>query len=251
MGRIIRGLQSPASHNEEPNRDSSHTGINDGVLSQESDFLGDKNVYHESDMFSNILTWLVNFRPRKISTDEKDLSSEEVMANAFNIASYLANIAWITDTQQMNGSPTLSVLYDKGANSRKPSISLAGIVVVSIMILFHLIGLFLTALYASWFPRWTTALDAFSLLRLGGSIGEHVPLKISRSDDEVKVLDELPGWVGCAAGDSQGRKIGSVELGGPGPLRMGLMCGTYEGSALRARKPQSETKNGMLPKVSV
>lgn len=47
--------------------------------------------------------------------------------------------------------------YDLGADSQKLTLSLAGIIVVSIFISLDLLGLLATAIYASWFPRWTIA----------------------------------------------------------------------------------------------
>ena len=61
--------------------------------------------------------------------------------------------------------------------------------------------------------------NAFSLLGLGGSISEHVPLWVCKSNDEVHILDTPPSLVGHALDRCQDGKVGSVELGGPGPLR--------------------------------
>lgn len=52
-------------------------------------------------------------------------------------------------------------------------------------------------------------------MRLGSSIGDRIPLKISADDDEVRVLDELPGWMGVEGDKSSGL----VVLGGTAPLR--------------------------------
>lgn len=79
---------------------------------------------------------------------------------------------------------------------RAPNVTLAGTIVVYILIGFNLLGLLATAIYATWFPHWTGSLDTFNMLRLGSSISEHVPLKVSVNDDGVHVLDELPGWLG-------------------------------------------------------
>ena len=86
-------------------------------------------------------------------------------------------------------------------------LSPAGIAVVSILIVFNLLRLLVTAIYASRFPRWTALLDAFTLLRLGGPIREHVPLKVSVDDDNVRALDELPGWVGS---EPRGENSGGI-----------------------------------------
>lgn len=88
---------------------------------------------------------------------------------------------------------------------------------VSVLIGLDLLGLLATAVYASWFPRWTGSLDAFSLLRLGSLIGERVPLKVSVNEDEVRVLDKLPGWMGNDA--PEGEEVGHIGLGGLGRLR--------------------------------
>lgn len=110
--------------------------------------------------------------------------------------------------------------YDLGADSQKPTISLAGIIVVSIFISLDLPGLLATAIYASWFPRWTELLDAFSMLRLGSLVSAHVPLKISVADDEIEVLDELPGWVGSDTNAPEGEQGGhAIELGDQGVWR--------------------------------
>ncbi|CAG8127186.1 unnamed protein product [Penicillium salamii] len=241
MGRIIRVLQGRHG-NDEPSEDSNHyTGINDGVLSQ-SHHAWKENAYHEAEMFDNIVLWLVNFRPRKVHISPlSTTSSDKIMADAFNIAAYLANMAWVIDTSQLRIGPTLSVTYDAGADSKKPSISLAGIILVSILIMFHLVGLAMTALYASWFPRWTNALNAFSLLRLGGSIHAHVPLRVSANDDQVNILDALPGWVGHAPKDFQSRD-GDIQLGAPGPLRMRTAYDAYEGCTVKPWRPQSKMK---------
>jgi hypothetical protein len=109
-----------------------------------------------------------------------------------------------------------------GSDSQKPSISLAGIIVVSILIGIYLMAILATAIYASWFPRWTGSLDSFSLLRLGSSISEKVPLKVSVDDDRVKALDELPGWIGSHVhdGETRSKEISGISLGGSSPLTL-------------------------------
>ncbi|KAJ5172624.1 hypothetical protein N7492_005217 [Penicillium capsulatum] len=235
MGKIIRGLQASARDNNEA-YDHNGAEINDGALAQTHPLYPDQKGYYESDMFFQITQWLNNFQPWSPDPSTK-LTSDQIMADAFNIAVYLANIAWITDTKQIRGEPTLAVSYDQGADSKKPSISLAGIILVSILITFHLVGLFITALYASCLPRWTNALNSFSLLRLGGSISKHLPLEISRNDDRIEALDALPGWIGHGTYDSQSKALANVELGGSGPLRTDEMYKAYDQPAVRSRKP--------------
>ena len=75
---------------------------------------------------------------------------------------------------------------------------------ISILIAIDLIGLIVTAIYASQNPRWRNTLNAFALMRLGGSISEYIPLKYALDDDDVDVLDKIPGWVGNGVLDESG-----------------------------------------------
>ncbi|QMW44316.1 hypothetical protein G4B11_007736 [Aspergillus flavus] len=166
-------------------------------------------------------SWLQNFEAP---------GGEPILANAFTISAYLAISAWLSDIDP--GTRSFMVNYDQGADTQKPSISLAGIIVMSVLVGLNLIGLFVTAIYASWFPRWTDSLNAFSLLRLGSSISDHVPLKVSVKDDEISVLDELPGWVGD---DPQIEEPSHIALGGSRGLQGKRVYEAYDGKSLRNR----------------
>lgn len=121
-------------------------------------------------------------------------NTEKVMTDAFNIAAYLVNIAWIIDIKQLDAKPSLAVFDDQDTGSKEPSASLAGAILVSILIIFRLLGLFMTATHASCFPRWTNALNAFSLLRLGNPNGKNPPLRVSQNDDEI---EPWKSWMRC------------------------------------------------------
>lgn len=199
----------------------------------------EKKRYHNAKLIGE---WLYGFRvlDGKKAADNK-------MADTFTIAAYLANMAWATGDRG-----DFLVRYDLGADSQKPSISLAGIIVVSICIGLDLLGLLATAVYASWFPRWTELLDAFSMLRLGSSINAHVPLKVSVADDEVEVLDELPGWVGSDVNAPEGEPRGhAIELGGPGRLQTRTDYEAYDGKTARKRAKELSLneKRGQMSSV--
>lgn len=66
----------------------------------------------------------------------------------------------------------LKIHQDPGEDVVMPSISLAGIIVVSVFLGIHLLGLLLLALYAAFSPTWTDHLDAFAMMRLGATISE-------------------------------------------------------------------------------
>jgi hypothetical protein len=112
-------------------------------------------------------------------------------------------------------SHTLSISFDHGADTQIPSISLAGIIVVSLLLAIFLVSLFIMASYASISSRWTDQLDSFAMMRIGASIADHVPLKIGNRTHEMSVLDEIPGCIGNAAEENE---IGRLALGGENSL---------------------------------
>lgn len=180
-------------------------------------------------------SWLNNFRLSVSKTNNADLENDPVTAradleNAFTIAAYLANMAWISGGSYLGNS--LTVNYDIGVDTQKPAISLAGLIILSVLVGLDLVGLLATAIYASWHPRWTDSLDAFSMLRLGSSISERVPLKIALRNDHACVLDEIPGWVGVDDGleesDPRRGHVECIALGGSGRLRSGKLYDAYE-----------------------
>ncbi len=113
-----------------------------------------------------------------------------------------------------------------GTDIQKPSISLAGIVVVSLLLAIQIIGLMLLAIYASRRATWTESLDAWVMLRLGAEIGrEELPAVSALEAKEAEVLDEQKGWVGDTR--FEGREgdidVGELGLGGRGRVREGVM----------------------------
>lgn len=221
LGRILEGQLLHGIIDAQIN--PINTCIREGTLSQsESTAPGRDNAIRAAE-------WVWNFRLGSISD-----KGAQTLGNAFTVAAYLANAAWMSAWMSPSSKnlDTLTVTYDLGANSQKPSISLASIIVISVLIAIDLLGLLATALYASWFPRWTGSLDAFSLLRLGSSISEHITLKISSDDDAIDILDQLPGWVGD---DTSSDEIGRIALGGTGRLQAKMNYEAYDTSTVRER----------------
>lgn len=232
LGRILSETTGSLAHYT-----TSYYGGKNGCISDSMPHEYEKGSTKELYNAKLIGKWLYNFR---VLDGKKDVDT--MMAYAFTIAAYLSNMAWISEGGPQHQGRYL-VYYDLGADSQKPSISLAGIIVVSAIMGLDLLGLLATAIYASWFPRWTELLDAFSMLRLGSSISAHVPLKVSVNDDEVQVLDELPGWVGSDSngpGGKQGEH--AIELGGPGRLQKKTAYEAYDGKTARKRARKSELK---------
>lgn len=94
--------------------------------------------------------------------------------------------------------------------------SYAGVIVVSVLLAIDLVVLFVLAFYASWYPRWTGLLDSFTMLRIGSKLGDRIPLKVVTDQDNVTVLDEIPG---CVRDVIPEKEFGQVGLGTGVPLR--------------------------------
>lgn len=117
------------------------------------------------------------------------------LENAFNAASFLANKAWMQHVA-MSGHD-LHVSYGTGKDTEVPTISLAGIVVVSAIYLGSLIAL---GIYATYPPRWTDQLDSFAMMRIGSALAPDVPPAAS---DATRgwLCERLLGWWLSCEGD--------------------------------------------------
>lgn len=140
--------------------------------------------------------------------------NKETLSNAFTAAVFLANAAWLPNAGIKD---SMFVNFDLGADTSVPVISTAGIVVISILIGVFLLGLLAMAVYASATPSWAESLDAWAMMRLGAAVGsEKVPLLVGKKTDAIKVLDEVPGWVGEV---DEMETTGRIGLGALGKVR--------------------------------
>jgi hypothetical protein len=96
-----------------------------------------------------------------------------------------------------------------------PSISLAGIIVVSVLMALYLIPLLALAAYAGLSKSWTVRLDSFVMLRMGAAIGQRdLPMQFGKHLGEIGALDQLPGVVrDVSAPDDKVRQI-ALGVGG-------------------------------------
>lgn len=138
------------------------------------------------------------------------------LKNAFTAAAFLANQAWMLYSGKAH---TLNVWYDMGADTVVPVISVAGIIIVSIVLSTYLFALLALSVYAYVFPRWTGQFNSFTMLRLGAAIGQdQVPLMVGEKTDKIDVLDKIPGQVGDVAEPQE--EIGRLGLGAPAMVDM-------------------------------
>jgi hypothetical protein len=156
----------------------------------------------------------VHKRIRNVLTKFKQTGTTN-LENAFNAASFLANKAWMQHVA-MSGHG-LHVSYDTGKDTEVPTISLAGIVVVSAILAIYLGSLIALGIYATYPPRWTDQLDSFAMMRIGSALAPDAPLLAASDATSVNALDNLPGTMGDAAPEHE--KLGRLWPGGTTPLR--------------------------------
>ncbi|TVY18487.1 hypothetical protein LARI1_G005501 [Lachnellula arida] len=156
--------------------------------------------------------WVQNFNPGSFIGMGGDVSAAlQNLASAFTSASFLANQAWLMNNIQGSSQRSLTVAWDSGVDTEVPTISLAGIILISILLGIDLLALLAMAIYASFSPTWTKQLDAFALLRIGAALGDRVPLLVGLRTHKIKALDELPGWIGDAADEHE--DVGRLGVG--------------------------------------
>lgn len=114
---------------------------------------------HHNNAHSLIAEWL---------TDMYD--SAWNFPNIFTTAAFLSNKQCVESLQ-----PVYTIYQDPGSEMEIPDISLAGLIVVSILLGSYLLLLLALSLYGSWTPRWTYRLDSFAMLRFGAALGEGIP----------------------------------------------------------------------------
>ena len=179
-----------------------------------SQCIANNDTLTEADLQGGISLWLRHFQA----------NDAEVMANAFNAAAFLALKAWM-ENQVVVAARTLSVTMDMGADTQVPSMSHAGMYVISILLAVFLLSLFAMALYSTWQVRWTRQLDAFAMMRVGAAVKDQVPLLVGRRLDKMTVLDRMPGWVGDEDPDGE---IGTLGVGARNTLGKGRRYQSYD-----------------------
>lgn len=162
-----------------------------------------------------MLDWVENF-----TNDPKRL------ANVFIAAGFLANQAWMMNNVGANGGRTLSISYDYGGDIQIPTISMAGLIIISVLLALDLLALLIMAIYASYLPKWTNQLDSFSMMRIGAAMADRLPLMVGLKTDKMKMLDQIPGWIGDAAEEHE--EFGRLGLGAPRAINKGRRYECYE-----------------------
>ncbi|ETS73712.1 hypothetical protein PFICI_14658 [Pestalotiopsis fici W106-1] len=152
--------------------------------------------------------------------------NERRIVNAFEAAAFITNEVWMVDNFHLPYGK-LVVNYDMGEDTQKPSISLGGIVVISILLCLDLLSLAALALYSARVPRWTEQLDSLAMMRLGAVMADELPLQVASKSDRISILDEMPGCIGDATGGEG--TVGELGIGAKTPLHARRRYTCYEG----------------------
>lgn len=146
--------------------------------------------------------------------------------SAFTAAAFLANKEFLSSK-----GGRWSINQDLGTDMDLPTISLAGIIVVSILMGLYLLPLLALSLYAGYYPRWTERLDSFVMLRFGAFAGDKVfPLLVGRKTDKFPELDEMSGVVrDMSTSGDEPVEIGRLGFGEGKMLREGRRYESFKG----------------------
>lgn len=107
----------------------------------------------------------------------------------FTSAAFLANQAWLL---YRRGLPSLTVYRDFGLDTQVPSVSLAGVVTISVLIAIHILALSSFAAYAAKKSGVVDSkLDAWAMMKIGASHADSLPS--DKGADKVPELDQLSG----------------------------------------------------------
>ncbi|KAL9621641.1 MAG: hypothetical protein Q9160_003893 [Pyrenula sp. 1 TL-2023] len=137
-----------------------------------------------------------------------------------------------------------TLLETPGIEMRKPSVTNTSIILISVILALHLIGLWLLAIFAMVVPTWTRSLDSWALIRMGAAISEEVhadlPLLGNIRADEAKILDHMEGWVGESSTEEDHRQETR-------PYGTHIRSIDEDGSGL----PPSKISAGPIPRITI
>lgn len=163
-----------------------------------------------SPLLHDLLNWLPNFGdPNKATA-------------ALTLATYAASNAILNVGP---GTGLVPISACAGSDLQKPTMPLAAMVVITLLLAAQIAGLAFLAIYASRHASWTESLDAWAMLRIGAEIGLDVPAVSAMTSQRVGMLDEKKGWVGDAGveGSEGGVECRELVLGGRERIREGAL----------------------------
>ncbi|KAK1147074.1 hypothetical protein N8T08_001813 [Aspergillus melleus] len=134
----------------------------------------------------------------------------------FNQAAFLANQVILTQDDPYRDLQALPIYYQGMQPIKKPTMSKATMVVISILLAVYLLCLLAVSAWASIRIGWTVSLDAYAMLKIGAALGTDSLHSNAIREGKENVLDKLPGWVGE---EDSTAYTGSLVVGGKASLK--------------------------------
>lgn len=155
----------------------------------------------ERDVYTQVRTYLKPFY--------SDTTFKYELQTNLNHAIYMANKLWLGGTYPRGSHAQLAVAFDAGIPVIKPKISLAGMIVGSIFLAAHLLGLLLLAIYVFMMKPWSDTMGAEVMLKMGMVYSD--TLAQSQTKKEWKeTLNNLPGYI---SDEKPNEQVGRLGLG--------------------------------------
>ncbi|KAF1916190.1 hypothetical protein BDU57DRAFT_516139 [Ampelomyces quisqualis] len=147
--------------------------------------------------------------------------------NHLSAGIYFTNQAMLLQTVRISdGFTARPILTGSGALVQRPTVSKGGLVIVSTLVFFQLIGLAYLAWYIYQVPTWTGLLDALAVASITNSLEKgSIPAIGSMNSSDLDGLNETNGTIGVVnteceeqalVVDHPGQKSVELGLGAPG-----------------------------------
>ncbi|KAL5043589.1 hypothetical protein BDW71DRAFT_216199 [Aspergillus fruticulosus] len=152
------------------------------------------------------------------------------LTRVFTAAAFFANKQWTRGRTMYRDDRTLTISHNMGSDLKVPAISLAGVILVSILLGVHVLGLLVLGGYSSWSVRWTRTLDSFAMVPMASALNPPLDMLLSNSFRRLDVFDKTPGWVGDAAAaesSAPGSEFGRMGVGAAMRVRRGVKFAAY------------------------
>ncbi|KAF9876950.1 hypothetical protein CkaCkLH20_05796 [Colletotrichum karsti] len=154
-----------------------------------------QNGQDDENVYVQVANWATSLFGKYTNTER--------LGTLFRVAAFLANQAWL-DHQTNALRHNLHVYRDLGIDTLIPSISLAGIITISMLLMVYLVALAWLAAYAARRSSVVdTKLDAWAMMKIGASQADRLGASKDQRADDVKDLDHIPGRIvsGVRSGD--------------------------------------------------
>ncbi|TAQ87222.1 hypothetical protein B7494_g4454 [Chlorociboria aeruginascens] len=122
---------------------------------------------------------------------------------ALEVGMFFANEAWLVQTAAATYLTGARNIYTSpGTPMFRPAKTLAGTIIVSVLIFLQIIGLSILAWYVYTVPTWTNVLDSMAVSQLAKSVDDDkIPPLGYSNDEELAKLKDVDGLVGIADED--------------------------------------------------